>query len=80
MTCTGLTPTWTRGRPGLELIDACWGAAHYLPVGQIYLLGNPLLRQPLRPEHVKPRLVRSWGTTPGGEPAVRAHEPGHQGA
>ena len=46
-------------------IDAYWRAANYLSVGQIYLLGNPLLRQPLRPEHVKPRLLGHWGTTPG---------------
>ncbi|HZQ16493.1 MAG TPA: phosphoketolase family protein [Gaiellaceae bacterium] len=49
----------------LELLDAYWRAANYLSVGQIYLLGNPLLREPLRPEHVKPRLLGHWGTTPG---------------
>ena len=49
----------------LELIDAYWRAANYLSVGQIYLLDNPLLREPLRPEHVKPRLLGHWGTTPG---------------
>ena len=49
----------------LALIDAYWRAANYLSVGQIYLLDNPLLRQPLRPEHVKPRLLGHWGTTPG---------------
>ncbi len=65
MTCTGLTPTWSCGRPGLDLIDAYWRAAQYLPVGQIYLPGNPLLRQLLRPGHVTPRLLMSWGTTPG---------------
>ena len=42
-----------------------WPAAIYLAVGQIYLLDNPLLREPLRPEHVKPRLLGHWGTTPG---------------
>jgi xylulose-5-phosphate/fructose-6-phosphate phosphoketolase len=46
-------------------IDAWWRAANYLSVGQIYLLDNPLLREPLRPEHVKPRLLGHWGTTPG---------------
>ncbi|CAN5737510.1 phosphoketolase family protein [soil metagenome] len=46
-------------------IDAYWRAANYLSVGQIYLLDNPLLREPLRPEHVKPRLLGHWGTTPG---------------
>src|SRR6266567_964372 len=49
----------------LRLLDAWWRAANYLAVGQIYLLDNPLLREPLRPEHVKPRLVGHWGTTPG---------------
>src|SRR5919197_3328548 len=46
-------------------IDAYWRAANYLSVGQIYLLANPLLREPLKPEHVKPRLLGHWGTTPG---------------
>jgi xylulose-5-phosphate/fructose-6-phosphate phosphoketolase len=46
-------------------IDAYWRAANYLSVGQIYLLANPLLRKPLRIEHVKPRLLGHWGTTPG---------------
>ncbi|HEY3211300.1 MAG TPA: phosphoketolase family protein [Actinomycetota bacterium] len=49
----------------LDLIDAYWRAANYLSVGQIYLLDNPLLAEPLRPEHVKPRLLGHWGTTPG---------------
>jgi len=49
----------------LRLIDAYWRAANYLSVGQIYLLDNPLLREPLREEHVKPRLLGHWGTTPG---------------
>ena len=40
----------------LELLDQYWRAANYLSVGQIYLLDNPLLKQPLRPEHIKPRL------------------------
>ena len=51
--------------PELELIDAWWRAANYLSVGQIYLLENPLLREPLRAEQVKPRLLGHWGTTPG---------------
>jgi xylulose-5-phosphate/fructose-6-phosphate phosphoketolase len=52
--------------PGeLSRIDAFWRAANYLSVGQIYLLDNPLLREPLRLEHVKPRLLGHWGTTPG---------------
>ncbi len=49
----------------LARIDAYWRAANYLSVGQIYLLDNPLLREPLRPEHIKPRLLGHWGTTPG---------------
>ncbi|MGH7858255.1 MAG: phosphoketolase, partial [Candidatus Binatia bacterium] len=49
----------------LRRIDAWWRAANYLSVGQIYLVSNPLLREPLRPEHVKPRLLGHWGTTPG---------------
>ena len=48
-----------------RLLDAYWRAANFLAVGQIYLLDNPLLREPLRPEHVKPRLLGHWGTTPG---------------
>jgi xylulose-5-phosphate/fructose-6-phosphate phosphoketolase len=52
-------------KPELERIDAYWRAANYLSVGQIYLLDNPLLREPLRPEHVKPRLLGHWGTCPG---------------
>jgi xylulose-5-phosphate/fructose-6-phosphate phosphoketolase len=49
----------------LRRIDAYWRAANYLSVGQIYLLDNPLLREPLKAEHVKPRLLGHWGTTPG---------------
>jgi xylulose-5-phosphate/fructose-6-phosphate phosphoketolase len=49
----------------LRRIDAYWRAANYLSVGQIYLLANPLLREPLTLEHVKPRLLGHWGTTPG---------------
>jgi xylulose-5-phosphate/fructose-6-phosphate phosphoketolase len=49
----------------LLAIDAYWRAANYLTVGQIYLLANPLLREPLRAEHVKPRLLGHWGTSPG---------------
>ncbi|EYR82616.1 MULTISPECIES: phosphoketolase family protein [unclassified Shinella] len=47
------------------LIDRYWRAANYLSVGQIYLMDNPLLREPLKAEHVKPRLLGHWGTTPG---------------
>jgi xylulose-5-phosphate/fructose-6-phosphate phosphoketolase len=75
-------------------IDACWRAANYLSVGQIYLLDNPLLREPLRVEHIKPRLLGHWGTTPGlnfvyahMNRAIKAHDlnaifvtgPGHGG-
>jgi hypothetical protein len=49
----------------IERIDAYWRAANYLSVGQIYLHDNPLLREPPRAEHVKPRLLGHWGTTPG---------------
>jgi len=49
----------------LRLIDAWWRAANYLAVGQIYLVSNPLLREPLRPEHIKPRLLGHFGTVPG---------------
>lgn len=49
----------------LQKINAYWRAANYLSVGQIYLLDNPLLKEPLKLEHVKPRLLGHWGTTPG---------------
>lgn len=49
----------------LLLIDRYWRASNYLSVGQIYLLDNALLKEPLKPEHVKPRLLGHWGTTPG---------------
>jgi xylulose-5-phosphate/fructose-6-phosphate phosphoketolase len=52
-------------RQELQNIDAYWRASNYLSVGQIYLLDNPLLRTPLKIEHVKPRLLGHWGTTPG---------------
>ena len=65
--CMSEAPTRTTALTDAELqaIDAWWRAANYLSVGQIYLLDNPLLREPLRPEHVKPRLLGHWGTTPG---------------
>jgi xylulose-5-phosphate/fructose-6-phosphate phosphoketolase len=66
-----VSPHW-RHRPlasvtseQLDRIDAWWRAANYLSIGQIYLLDNPLLREPLRNEHIKPRLLGHWGTTPG---------------
>src|SRR6516162_10593167 len=49
----------------LTLLDVGWRAANYLTVGQIYLQSNPLLTEPLRPEHIKPRLLGHWGTSPG---------------
>ncbi len=60
------TPSTTdRRRSRLDRVDAWWRAANYLAVGQIYLLDNPLLHEPLAAEHVKPRLLGHWGTTPG---------------
>ena len=47
------------------LLDAYWRASNYLTIGQIYLRDNPLLREPLRAEHIKPRLLGHWGTSPG---------------
>src|SRR5581483_9177446 len=55
----------SRVSDGLLPLDAYWRAANYLSVGQIYLLDNPLLREPLKREHVKPRLLGHFGTTPG---------------
>ncbi|HOU37247.1 MAG TPA: phosphoketolase, partial [Candidatus Omnitrophota bacterium] len=49
----------------LRRMDAYWRAANYLSVGQIYLLDNPLLKEPLSLKHIKPRLLGHWGTTPG---------------
>src|SRR5471030_2218932 len=49
----------------LQKMNAWWRAANYLSIGQIYLMDNPLLREPLKREHVKPRLLGHWGTTPG---------------
>src|SRR5277367_320076 len=49
----------------LRKLDAYWRAANYLAVGQIYLLDNPLLKEPLRREHIKARLLGHWGTSPG---------------
>ena len=78
----------------LRTVDTYWRAANYLSVGQIYLLDNPLLRQPLQRHHIKPRLLGHWGTTPGlnfiyahMSRAIRAHDlnaiyvigPGHGG-
>src|SRR6266540_3286835 len=62
---TGVEATGPLSAAELRLLDAYWRAANYLSVGQIYLLDNPLLLEPLRPEHIKPRLLGHWGTTPG---------------
>jgi xylulose-5-phosphate/fructose-6-phosphate phosphoketolase len=77
-----------------EILNRYWRAANYLSVGQIYLMTNPLLTEPLRPEHIKPRLLGHWGTTPGLNflwahlnRAIKAHDaemmivvgPGHGG-
>src|SRR5687767_12089491 len=58
-------PTTTLSKSEIAGIDAYWRAANYLTVGQIYLQDNPLLTEPLRPEHIKPRLLGHWGTSPG---------------
>ena len=65
MPTTASPATATATDADLELLDAWWRAANYLSVGQIYLLDNPLLREPLHLDHVKPRLLGHWGTTPG---------------
>src|SRR5437870_4202797 len=70
--CLNSTARCRRSRPGTQgatmdfpQLDAYWRAANYLTVGQIYLQDNPLLRERLRPEHIKPRLLGHWGTSPG---------------
>ncbi len=60
-----MTLTATESGTELYWLDAWWRAANYISVGQIYLLENPLLREPLSAAHVKPRLLGHWGTTPG---------------
>src|SRR4051812_1777572 len=67
MSATETAPTRAAPLDDMELerIDAYWRAANYLAVGQIYLLDNPLLRRPLQPDDIKPRLLGHWGTTPG---------------
>jgi phosphoketolase len=63
----------------LDKIDAYWRAANYLSVGQIYLFKNPLLKKPLMREHIKPRLLGHWGTTPGLNFAYVHLNPRYQG-
>ena len=65
MTTTASKQGAVLDRGELRNIDAFWRAANYLSVGQIYLLENPLLREPLKPEHIKPRLLGHFGTVPG---------------
>src|SRR6185312_7206690 len=63
-----VTPATATGPLSPELLDRMdryWRAANYLTIGQIYLQANPLLREPLRPEQIKPRLLGHWGTSPG---------------
>ncbi|MDO9403651.1 MAG: phosphoketolase, partial [Polaromonas sp.] len=61
-----MTPPAAHSPPeSFTLLDAWWRAANYLSVGQIYLMDNPLLREPLALAHIKPRLLGHWGTTPG---------------
>src|SRR5947208_16444589 len=59
------TPSGPLSKDQLQRMHRYWQAANYLTVGQIYLQANPLLRYPLRPEHIKPRLLGHWGTSPG---------------
>src|SRR5688572_4417938 len=61
---TGATPA-PLSQDELHGLDALWRASNYLSVGQIYLLDNPLLEKALAREHIKPRLLGHWGTTPG---------------
>lgn len=65
MTVANSVPTHPLSTEEQRKLDAYWRAANYLSVGQIYLLDNPLLETPLKLEHVKPRLLGHWGTTPG---------------
>lgn len=65
MSATGLIETSPLSAEELSRINAYWRAANYLSVGQIYLYDNPLLSEPLKLDHVKPRLLGHWGTTPG---------------
>ena len=58
-------PSKTLSQEQVRLMNAYWRAANYLSVGQIYLLDNPLLKEPLESAHIKPRLLGHWGTTPG---------------
>jgi len=65
MTLTTPTADLSLTEDELRAVDAWWRACNYLTVGQIYLQGNPLLREPITSEHIKPRLLGHWGTSPG---------------
>jgi xylulose-5-phosphate/fructose-6-phosphate phosphoketolase len=65
MTDARPAPSGSLTEEELTALDAHWRAANYLAAGQIYLMANPLLAEPLRPEHIKPRLLGHWGTSPG---------------
>ena len=65
MTTTEAGPRGPLTDAELDRLNAYWRAANYLTVGQIYLMDNPLLREPLKPENIKPRLLGHWGTSPG---------------
>src|SRR6202162_3453684 len=67
MTAQPTTPPESRSATDAEIaaLVRYWNAANYLTVAQIYLCANPLLREPLQPEHIKPRLLGHWGTSPG---------------
>ena len=62
----------------LRKIDAYWRACNYLSAGMIYLRENPLLREPLKPEHIKNRLLGHWGSDPGQSFDLGSPEPSHQ--
>ncbi|MFY9909282.1 MAG: hypothetical protein WCF22_16785 [Candidatus Sulfotelmatobacter sp.] len=64
----------------LGKMDRYWRAANYLCIGQIYLFENPLLREPLKAEQIKPRLLGHWGTSPGQNLILHSSEPPHQKA
>src|SRR5262249_9793336 len=64
-TVSSITKDAPLSRDELNKMNAYWRAANYLSVGQIYLYDNPLLKKPLSKQHIKPRLLGHWGTTPG---------------
>ena len=64
----------------LNKMDAYWRAANYLAAGQLYLLDNPLLKEPLKPEHIKKKIVGHWGTVPDEDCAGTILQSGHASA